>query len=160
MYPGCYQRYRHPRHPRPRGVPVPGGNSRFTTAPSKNFWFYTEEDLLIFPFRPRILLFATGWRPSQPSTSSPGKLEISSSLITLTWLACFRHLICCRWVGSLHLSLIWGSQLSFCQISDHKNVEGSNSTSIKLFCHVQSALAVQVQSAQANIKVRMINQYI
>ena len=39
------------------------------------------------------------------------------------------------------------------QIADHKNVEGTNSTSIKLFCHVQSALAVQVQSSQANIKV-------
>ena len=39
-------------------------------------------------------------------------------------------------------------------------MEGSNSTSIKLFCHVQSALAVQVQSAQANIKVRLFKLFI
>ena len=46
---------------------------------------------------------------------------------------------------SAHLTLV--------QICDHKNVGGSSSTSIKLFCHVQSALAAQVTACQANIKV-------
>ena len=36
MYPGCHQRHRHPRDPRPRGVPVPRRNSRIATTPSKN----------------------------------------------------------------------------------------------------------------------------
>ena len=41
------------------------------------------------------------------------------------------------------------------QISDHETVAASNSTSIKLFTHVQSAIAKQVQSCQAKIKVRL-----
>ena len=39
------------------------------------------------------------------------------------------------------------------QLGDHKNVSGSNSTNIKLFCHVQSSLASQVTNCQNNIKV-------
>ena len=38
-------------------------------------------------------------------------------------------------------------------------MSGSNSTNIKLFCHVQSSLATQVTSSQNNIRVSSSNNY-
>ena len=63
------------------------------------------------------------------------------------------------------LQIINGSCQLLCQLDqceneftcDHKNVAGTNSTSIKLFSHVQSAVTQQVQTCQTKIRVRVNN---
>ena len=98
------------------------------------------------------MLSETGWIQSLRSTSRAGKLQTSSLSITPTSLACFPHSSSSRSAMRTPSPDVT-NEISL-QISDHKNVGSTNSTSIKLFCHVQSALAEQVQLSQANIKVR------